>query len=248
MARRATAIKEMRDRQPAILVLDTGNSLLNDQNPALSSQGATSIEVLNRLGYDAIALGERDLILGLDVLEQRMAEATFPVLSANVIVRKTDVYLTQPYHIAVVEGHRVGIIGLTGISLDTPSSALEVRDPLGSLHELLPEVVHQSELVIVLSNASLDVEREIARTLPQVQLIVSGGEEWLAMPEVGVGGGVLVHAEKPTIGHAGRVLGIARLAFDAEGRLITHAWQALTLGPEVADDPALADWVAGWPR
>jgi hypothetical protein len=56
--------------------------------------------------------------------------------------------------------------------------------------------------------------------------------------------GVLVlHADQATPGHAGRKLGIARLTFDAGGRLVAQEWQGVDLTPEIPDDPALATWV-----
>jgi len=244
VARRVTAIEEARKRQPATLLLDAGNSLLLDQQPAVASQGASSIQVLNRLKYDAMGLGGRDLALGIDVLKKRIAEAQFAVLSANVVAGDTGQRLAQPYKVFNVQGHRVGIIGLSGVAADGPGAGLEVRDPLASLRELLPEVKQQSDLVVVLSSASLSVAQEIAKSMPDVGLIVSGGEDWPSLPEKGAGGTLLVHAEQPTIGHAGRVLGMARLKLGADGRLIDYGWKGLSLGPEVPDDQQTAEWIA----
>jgi 2',3'-cyclic-nucleotide 2'-phosphodiesterase (5'-nucleotidase family) len=243
VARRVTAIEEARKRQPATLLLDAGNSLMNDQDPAVKTQGASSIQVLNRLGYDAVGLGGRDLMLGAEVLKQRIAEAQVAVLSANVVVQATGQRLAQPYRIVDVQGHRVGIIGLSATAT-VPGPGLDVRDPLASLREILPEVKGKSDAVIVLSTAPLAIAQEIAKTMPEVALIVSAGEDWPSLPEQGGAGTVIVHAEQPTVGHAGRIVGIARLALGSDGRLAGHAWKGLSLGPEVVDDPDTAAWVA----
>ena len=39
---------------------------------------------MNLLRYDAYAIGDLDLLLGPSVLKQRIAEAEFPILTANV--------------------------------------------------------------------------------------------------------------------------------------------------------------------
>ena len=66
VARRATTINQEKKKNPYTLVLDAGDSLVGDQDPALKTQGKSSVEAMNRLGYDAMALGPGDLALGLD--------------------------------------------------------------------------------------------------------------------------------------------------------------------------------------
>ena len=90
VARRATTINQEKKKNPYTLVLDAGDSLVGDQDPALKTQGKSSVEAMNRLGYDAMALGPADLALGLETLRARMAEAKFPMLSANAVVTGTE--------------------------------------------------------------------------------------------------------------------------------------------------------------
>ena len=85
MARRATLIDGVRADADHSLVLDAGNALINDRQPAVRTRGATSVDALNRMGYDAVALGLTDVTqLSLDELRARLAEARFPMVSANV--------------------------------------------------------------------------------------------------------------------------------------------------------------------
>jgi len=72
------------------------------------------VEAMNLMGYDVMALGEVDLQLGEDALRQRIAEAQFAVLSANVIVQSTGELFAKPYVIMERGGRRIGIVGLTG--------------------------------------------------------------------------------------------------------------------------------------
>ena len=57
-----------------------------------------------------------------------------------------------------------------------------------------------------------------------------------------------MQAEQPTSGHAGRVLGVTRLALGADSKLTGQDWQPHSMGPEVPDDPTMAGWVSGLPR
>jgi 2',3'-cyclic-nucleotide 2'-phosphodiesterase (5'-nucleotidase family) len=121
VARRATVIKQARRSAPEALVVDAGDSLIGDQTPATTSQGASSVELLNKMGYDALVLGESDLVrLGVDRLAQLASLAQFPLLSANVVFSDTQALpegvreWVRPYVIQEVGGYSVALIGLTG--------------------------------------------------------------------------------------------------------------------------------------
>src|SRR5437868_4475227 len=104
MAELATLIH----REHPDLILDGGDmftgTMLNDE-----FFGKPIIEILNKLGYAAVALGNHEFDYGVPELRNRLKEAHFPVLSANV----SGVPEVQPYTILNVKGLRIGIIGLT---------------------------------------------------------------------------------------------------------------------------------------
>jgi 5'-nucleotidase/UDP-sugar diphosphatase len=241
VARRATRIAQEREKGGFLLVLDAGDSLVGDQDPATKTQGQTSVAAMNLMGYDALALGPQDLALGLDVLRQRIVEAEFAVLSANAVVSATGELLASPYLLRVFDGHKVAIVGLSGRE-GTPEIA--VLDPLGTIQAVVAEVATQADVVILLSHAGASVDQRIAEAVPGVDLIVSGGRFEFATPWRSEKTGTLVvHADQASPGHAGRRLGIAELTFDVQGQLVEQSWQRLDLTPEIVDDPAMATWV-----
>jgi 5'-nucleotidase len=96
-------------------------------------EGAAMIHALNALGYAAAAVGNHEFDFGpvgphttpvtagedaRGALEQRMAEAKFPLLTANIVDDKTGKPLARPFTIVAVDGVKVGIVG--GTSEDTP--------------------------------------------------------------------------------------------------------------------------------
>jgi 5'-nucleotidase/UDP-sugar diphosphatase len=222
------------------LVLDAGDSLTGDRNPALSTQGQTSVEHLNMLGYHALALGEQDLALGVEVLKQRMAEARFPILSANVILEDSDSRLAEPYVIYPVGDLRVGVIGLTGL---TTVEGVEVLGPMETAARLVPEVAAQADLVILLSHAGAEFDRKIADSVPGIAFILGGGKEATRSPEVRSSGTVIAHADLPLPGHAGRYLGILRLTLGDQGQVSDYAWRTFGVIESITSDPEMEAWV-----
>ncbi len=95
------------------LVLSGGD---NWTGSAISTwtNGASMVEVMNAMGYDASAFGNHEVDFGLDTMQQRMAEADFPYLAANMKDKTTGQVpgFAAPYTLIEVEGVTVGVIGL----------------------------------------------------------------------------------------------------------------------------------------
>jgi hypothetical protein len=229
-----------------VLVLDAGDSLVRDRPPALTSQGKSSVELMNLMGYDAMALGAGDLaILGVEVIRQRMEQARFPFLSANVVLTETGELLAEPYVLYEMEEQRIAVIGLTD-EVQLPDA--EVIDPLSSLREVLTQLEGQADIYVLLSHAGLEANQEIAKVAPEIDLIVSGGGQGYALEALRFEDGPpLVHADMAAPGHAGRRVGVGRWWFDDDGGLVALDWTNLALEPSIPDDPEMARWVAANP-
>jgi len=241
VARRATKIAQTRQQGGFVLLLDAGDSLTGDADPARKSQGQSSVTAMNMLGYDAMAIGPQDLLLGPTVLQQRMAEAKFAILSANAVVSATGKLLATPYVIREFGGHKVAIVGLSG---GNGTAEIAVRDPLKTAQTIVAQVASQTDAVILLSHAGETADQKIADAVPGIALIVSSGPFALAMPwHSQKTGTFIVHADEAISGHAGRRIGIATLAFEPSGKMSLPNWQRVDLGTEIADDPAMAEWV-----
>jgi 2',3'-cyclic-nucleotide 2'-phosphodiesterase (5'-nucleotidase family) len=219
--------------------LDAGNSLTGDTPPATSSEGRTSIEVMNMMGYDAMALALGDLALGADALQQRAAEATFPLLSANATMRAGNQAIGKRYVIRQVGVHRVALIGLTEAG-EAPGFA--IADPMATARKVVPEVARQADIVIVLTHGPVSFGRRMAAAVPGIDLIITGGDEVIPNGET-VGSALIVHADVAMPGHAGRNLGIINADFDAAGDLVKQTNTVMPLSENLPEDADVAAWV-----
>lgn len=240
VARRATKIAEERGKGQPVLVLDAGDSLVGDLDPARKTQGQTSIAAMNLMGYDAMALGPQDLALGPGVLQQRIAEAKFTILSANAVVSATGKLVATPYVVRDLGGHRVALVGLSG---GNGTNEIAVRDPLETARSVVDGLAGQADLVIVLSHAGASVDQQVADAVPGIALIVGGGKLATSSPWRSARFGTpVVQVDEAQPGHAGRIMGVARLTMDARGPVMQD-WQRVTIVDSIPDDPAMAAWV-----
>lgn len=192
--------------------------------------------------YDAMALGVKDLGLGVDILRQRMEEAQFPFLSVNVTSKGNSDLFAQEYVIRNIDGHQVAIIGVTEQG-NVPE--FTVADPVEALGQVLPDMKQEADIVIVLTNAPASWARKIASTMDGIDLIVVGGDEPLPAGEMTEAGTVIVHADVAMPGHAGRNMGLVTLNFNGQGEVTDYTSTIIKLMDTLEEDPEMLKWLQG---
>jgi 5'-nucleotidase/UDP-sugar diphosphatase len=235
-------VQQERQASSYLLLLDAGDSLFGDRSLGQQTRGKGVVEAMNLLGYDAMALGGGDMRLGLDTLRQRMAEAEFPFLSTNVVLSGTKTLLTEPYIIKEMGDHRVAIIGLTEPgAADVVQGAVTVLNPIETARRYVAEVSSKASIIIVLSHIGVEGDMKLAGEVEGVDLIVSGASQVSLGQAVQneTTGTLIVQAEVPSPGHAGRMVGVARLKVDSQREIKSHQWAAVSLTPDFADDPEM---------
>ena len=103
-----------------VLVLDAGDFSQGDSTVSLS-EGATAIELMNMVGYDAVALGNHEFDYGYEVLKKNMESANFPVLAANVKYNG-ELAFDDAAVFTTPGGTKIGVFGL-----DTPETATKAH-------------------------------------------------------------------------------------------------------------------------
>ena len=103
-----------------VLVLDAGDFSQGTSYVSLS-EGATAIELMNMVGYDAVALGNHEFDYGFEALKKNMESATFPVLAANVKYNG-ELAFDDAAVFTTPGGTKIGVFGL-----DTPETATKAH-------------------------------------------------------------------------------------------------------------------------
>jgi 2',3'-cyclic-nucleotide 2'-phosphodiesterase / 3'-nucleotidase / 5'-nucleotidase len=105
------------------IILDGGDVMQGTPVSNLT-RGRSTVEFYNRVGYGGAALGNHEFDWGPDVLRDRIAQAQFPWLAANILVAGTDTTPSWIRGTAMVEadGVRAGLIGV--ITQETPSKTM----------------------------------------------------------------------------------------------------------------------------
>jgi 5'-nucleotidase / UDP-sugar diphosphatase len=170
----ATLIKHVRSlgdgRNRDNLLLDAGD-FFQGHPIGTVTLGKAIIEYMNDVRYDAMTPGNHDYDSGEEALEEALALANFPVISANIIDRATGDFphYLSPYIILDKMGVKIAIIGFTTsdtkkMSFPDNIKGIDFLDEKEALEKYVPIVREQegADIVIVLGHAGLPYDPEEA--------------------------------------------------------------------------------------
>jgi len=111
-ARRMGLIAQERESDPNLLLLDAGDFCQG--TPYFNFyHGRVEIDAMNRMGYDAVTLGNHEFDNGLDTLAAVLKGARFAIVCANYDFTGTSLEkIVKPYTIIRRAGLKIGIFGL----------------------------------------------------------------------------------------------------------------------------------------
>ena len=106
-------IRTLRKQYPHSLLLDAGDAFEIKVPKAALTRGEALVEFMNRAGYDVMTLGDNAFDgFTLPDIQRCMAQFTFPILNANLVVQKTGSPLALPYFVFTRNGATIGVIGI----------------------------------------------------------------------------------------------------------------------------------------
>lgn len=204
----SSEVERLRGEMPSILL--AAGDMIQGNNWANLFQGASVIELMNRMRFDAMVLGNHEFDFGSDVLKKRIAEAGFPVLGANV----AGLDLIRPYIIKEVDGVKIAVIGV--VTEDVPVSThprnvagLRFIPPADAVEQNLKALREKADIIVVLSHIGHASDRELARKVSGLDVIIGGHSHTKVLTPVMIGDTAVVQAWE----HA-KALGVIDLTID----------------------------------
>jgi len=144
-------------------------------------RGKPMIDLMNMAGYDVLVIGNHEFDYGQEVLQDRIDDAEFPLILANIDAREGYLEDPEPYVILETElGTRVSFLGLVQITpAQIPSThpgnlgGLEFFDPVEVAleYEYLRE---ESEIFVGLTHLGYSWDQELAQAMGSLDLIIGG--------------------------------------------------------------------------
>jgi 2',3'-cyclic-nucleotide 2'-phosphodiesterase (5'-nucleotidase family) len=176
-ARRGVLVKRIRaEKDHSTLLIDAGD--ICDGTPfSTEYHGDADIAAMNAIGYDVACPGNHEYNNTLIQVRKMIAEAKFPLVSANSKVKADGKPLYTPYVIKVIDGVRIAYFGLITYdarSYPAANNALIVEQPIETAKRLVPELRKAADLVVAITHIGVDEDIKLAAEVPGIDLIVGG--------------------------------------------------------------------------
>ena len=258
-ARQASVVRQIRAEVANSLLLDAGNRFTGTLFH-IQWLGQDNAQIMNLLGYDAMALGGHEFDEGDKVLAAFVDALEFPVVTANVDFNYSPALAdkVEPWVILEVGGEQVGIIGLVTtvhamISAPGPSPLVDrdlVAVTQGAVDALAAEGVSK---IILLSSSGFSAAVEVAQRASGVDVVISSqGSNLLSNTYSAAENGYPVVLESPAgepvlvvqAGEHTRFLGRLDVEFDDAGVLTDWGGDVILLSRYIAPAPDVSGLIA----
>lgn len=257
-ARLLTAIREAREAAENPILLDGGDQF---QGSLFYSyyKGKAAAEMMNAMGYEAMAVGNHEFDDGPDVLANFAEAVDVPLLLANADLSGEAKLADGVEAATIVEkrGEKIGIIGLTpedNAELSSPGKTITFTDPVEATRREVKTLTDQGvDKIILLSHSGYRIDQRIAREVAGIDVIVGGHSHTLLSNADDKAEGPYPTMVKGPDGHNvpivqvyayGKYLGKLDVTFDDDGVVTAASGEPILLDGSITEDPQMKERVA----
>ena len=242
LERIASAARKIRSEVDGALLLSSGDDLI----PPLFSifHGEPEMRGMSLAGYDIVAPGNHEFDLGAETYKDALNFATFPLVSANLIVDDQELRdRILPYITKNIGDIKVGIFGLMTpdfLRVCSPGDGTTVKQDIISVAQKAVDSLlkEKCDLIIALTHIGIELDRQLARKVTGIDIII-GGHDHQYFYETH-GDTIIVQD-----GARGKYLGVLRFTF-TEGEIVNPTWEKILLDSTVGYDPEIRHLIASY--
>jgi 2',3'-cyclic-nucleotide 2'-phosphodiesterase (5'-nucleotidase family) len=209
-------------------------------------------EGMSRLGYDAIGLGELDLLLGQKFLLNLAREKKLDIVSANVHYVDNDQLFVKPYVVRRLGGRKLFGLEAGGVRVAITSvlrlddgakieakrdddRELIVKDPIIAARRVVQELRGKADVIILMAHTGMDPAKEIAHGVGGVDLMPVGHGNFRNKEAVFIGKTPLMQP-----GDQGRMVAVMEAKLTNQKRFAGATARLVSLDASYPDDEPMA--------
>ncbi len=252
-ARLVTAVEEARGRADNSILVDGGDQFQGSLFYTYY-KGKVAAEFMNKLGYDAMTVGNHEFDDGPEVLRGFIDSVDFPVLMSNADYEDEELLTDKIKKSAVIEvgGEKIGLIGLTPEDthdIASPGPNITFSDPVPAVQAEVDKLTGEGvNKIIVLSHSGYGVDQRVAQETTGVDVIVGGhSNTYLSNTSDKAAGPypTVVNGVQIVQAYAyGKFLGELNVTFDDDGNVVSAEGEPLIMDNAVTEDQAALDRIA----
>jgi len=237
-------------------LLDSGN-FSGDPTASGEIKSRALLEAMQRLGYQVVNVGERDIRMGYPDFAKRTSAFPFTYVSANIVERKTKRPIFSPH--AVVEARsqdrestvKVGVIGVVRfnpvfLKAGPEGSSIVIEHPLERVRaEVAALQKKKVEVVVLLAAMHKNDARSIVREVPGIDFVLGSYGGLISADNEQEGSTTILYC-----GNRGQLVGESRafLHKDKGARIASRTNKLHVLTGHYPDDDRMLAFLSRFPR
>jgi len=193
LGRRSHYIKKVRGEVQNLFVLDGGDALVMSyfdrpsEREKAQKRAEFVLKVYEKMGYDAINVGDTDLGLGVEYLKILQKELKIPFLSANLKEKKTGRPIFKSHLVKEMDGMRIGIIGLLTPDIhpfiQKELKSYFIEDPIKASLETINRYLADCDHIIALAHLTPLEIQTFTKRIPKISIIIGGNDRSFIFPK-----------------------------------------------------------------
>lgn len=243
-ARLKTLIERERARAKGAVFVADGGDTFQGSGPAAWTEGEVVLAPFNALGIDVCVPGNWEVVYGPTRFRDLMSRVTCTPLAYNFHDTHSGERLFAPSKTLERAGARVTFVGITDPTTSERQPPAQVAGldttRMQGLRELVKELRARERpaLVVAVTHTGLTVSRQLAREIPELDVILSGHTHERTPRTIQEGNTLIVEP-----GSLGSFLGRLHLQVRG-GRVVAHDFALLPVrAADVPEDPAVKELV-----
>ena len=244
-ARLISAVEDARARHSNTILLDGGDQFQGTLFYNLY-KGQVAAEMMNKLGYDGMAVGNHEFDDGPETLRAFMDSVTFPVLMANANVHMEPELKGKLQKSTTLyrNNQKIGLIGINTektAELSSPGDNVIFTDAVAAVQAEVDFLTEAGvNKIILMSHSSYEIDKMIAANTTGVDVIVGGHDNaYLSNVSDRAKGPypTVVNGTQIVQAYAyGKFLGELSVLFDEAGNVIYATGEPITIDGSVNEN------------
>ncbi len=237
LSRRAAYLDSLRADYGQVMLVDNGGFFPED-GETHRDVAVFLMDMMKKLNVTAVNVGERDLVYGRAFLEQNVKQSRLPVVSANLLDKRSRRPVFPPAIVTQVGTVKVGIFGLitNKAELGKAGDSLVIDDPLATARRQVAELKRKgAQVIVLLSQLDKPDSEDLVSAVDGIDAVVVGRN-----PLPMLKGEMIKNTIACYGGEQGHYACRSILSLDANKHLATAEAEAVTLVAEVGERADIA--------
>lgn len=255
-------IRAQKGEEP-VLLLSSGDFIGGSPYAWLILEGySPEIELMQKIGYDAVTIGNHEFDYGPDKLSSYLKRAGYPEAHEKLPLVISNLNIPQGHSLEDIQllpsqiqklenGLTIGILGLLGktaYSVAPMAEPVTILDPVEVAQKQVDQLrAAGAQVVIALSHSGVEEDYLLARKVENIDVILGGHDHYQSTEATVINNTIIMHSS-----YYLQYVGMLELEYDTgtgQLRTLNHEHRnpfLLPLDHSVSEDPEIASLIASY--